>query len=326
MRDGLRRGSRAGTAADRRDSRERNIPPMRILLIEDDREYALLVEEALREIPTVSFEVVHVDRLANALGRLQEEIFGIVLLDLSLPDASGLDTFRAIASQAPETPVVILTGIADERIALQAIQEGAQDYLVKAAVGSDVLVRSIRYSIERHRLLARIRETSVRDTVTGLQNRAGFTVLAEQQLKLADRNHKELVLLLLRTDGHGTGRGEGGEGDSAVRRLAEVLQETFRRSDVLGRIEPDLFAVLAIDAPLSSMQAVLPRLRRNLAALHDELGQASTLVVNVGLARYDPAEPSGQDVLFRAAEKDLAADRVPEGPAGGAVSRRLHLP
>lgn len=299
---------------------------MRILLIEDDRDYALLVQEALREIPTVSFDVVHVDRLDSALRRLQEEIFGIVLLDLSLPDASGLPTFRAIAAQAPETPVVILTGIADERIALQAIQEGAQDYLVKAAVGSDVLVRSIRYSIERHRLLARIRETSVRDTASGLQNRAGFTVLAEQQLKLADRNHKELVLLLLRTAAQpGLGAAEGGDGDGVIRRLAEVLQETFRRSDVLGRIEPDLFAVLAIDAPLSSMQAVLPRLRRNLAALRGELDPASPLVVNLGLARYDPAQPSEQDVLFRAAEADLAADRLPEGAPGGATSRRLHL-
>lgn len=299
---------------------------MRILLIEDDRAYARLVEEALGEIPTVDFEVVHVDHLRSALARLQEDIFGIVLLDLSLPDASGLDTFRAIAAQAPETPVVILTGMADERIALQAIQEGAQDYLVKAAVGSDVLVRSIRYSIERHRLLARIRETSVRDAVTGLQNRAGFTVLAEQQLKLADRNHKELVLLLLRTASRGgPGGGEGGEGDAAVRRLAEALQDTFRRSDVLGRIEPDLFAVLAIDAHLSSMQAVLPRLRRNLAALQEELSPTSPLAVNVGLARYDPAAPSEQDVLFRAAEEDLAADRLPEGAPGGATSRRLHL-
>lgn len=298
---------------------------MRILLIEDDRAYARLVEEALKEIPTVSFEVVHVDHLRNALARLREEIFGIVLLDLSLPDASGLETFRAIAAQAPETPVVILTGMADERLALQAIQEGAQDYLVKAAVGSDVLVRSIRYSIERHRLLARIRETSVRDAVTGLQNGAGFTVLAEQQLKLADRNHKELVLLLLRTAAQGAGGGAGGEGDAAVRRLAEVLQDTFRRSDVLGRIEPDLFAVLAIDAPLSSMQAVLPRLRRNLAALHGELSPTSPLVTNVGLARYDPAAPSEQDVLFRAAEEDLAADRLPERAPGGATSRRLHL-
>lgn len=126
--------------------------PIKILLVEDNPGDVLLLQETLADITHFELELAHVDQLANALNRLQSETFDVVLLDLLLPDSEGLETFVQIYNQVPLTPIVVLTGMADETLALRAMQAGAQDYLVKGqASGSDLLMRSIRYAIERKR-------------------------------------------------------------------------------------------------------------------------------------------------------------------------------
>ncbi len=122
--------------------------PIKILLIEDNPGDVLLLQETLSEITFVELELVPVDRLANALKLLQSEDFDVILLDLVLPDSNGLDTFIQIQEQTPSTPIVVLTGIADETLAMSAMKAGAQDYLVKGQVsGSDLLLRSMRYAL-----------------------------------------------------------------------------------------------------------------------------------------------------------------------------------
>lgn len=126
--------------------------PIKILLVEDNPGDVLLLQETLSEITHFELELAHVERLTQALQRLQEETFDVVLLDLLLPDSTGLETFIHVYNQVPLTPIVVLTGIADETLALRALQAGAQDYLVKGKTsGSELLMRSIRYAIERKR-------------------------------------------------------------------------------------------------------------------------------------------------------------------------------
>jgi two-component system, cell cycle sensor histidine kinase and response regulator CckA len=126
--------------------------PIKILLVEDNPGDVLLLQETLSDITHFELELAHVERLTQALHRLQIETFDVVLLDLLLPDSKGLETFVQIYNQVPLTPIVVLTGMADETLALRAMQAGAQDYLVKGhASGSDLLMRSIRYAIERKR-------------------------------------------------------------------------------------------------------------------------------------------------------------------------------
>jgi sigma-B regulation protein RsbU (phosphoserine phosphatase) len=123
--------------------------PIRVLLVEDNLGDARLIHWMLQ--PTGdSFELVEADRLSSALHRLQAESFGVVLLDLSLPDSQGLETFRAVSAAFPRLPVVVLTGLADETAAIQAVQEGAQDYLVKGQVLDRHLAHALRYAVGRH--------------------------------------------------------------------------------------------------------------------------------------------------------------------------------
>jgi signal transduction histidine kinase/HPt (histidine-containing phosphotransfer) domain-containing protein len=121
------------------------------LLIEDSPDDALLIREFLADARQSVFDVEHVEWLSAALERLARGGIDVVLLDLQLPDSRGLDTFRAVQKASPAVPVVVLSGFEDETTALTAVQEGAQDYLVKGQVGTAVLERAVRYSIERGR-------------------------------------------------------------------------------------------------------------------------------------------------------------------------------
>src|SRR5687767_9987502 len=102
-------------------------PTLRILLVEDNPGDALLVRETLREVPSVAAELDHVERVADAIARLAERPADVVLLDLSLPDASGTEGVARLRAAAPSVPIVVLTGLDDEAVALRAVQQGAQD-------------------------------------------------------------------------------------------------------------------------------------------------------------------------------------------------------
>src|SRR5438067_2454287 len=121
-----------------------------VLLVEDHPGDARLLREFLAETSSAQLRVVEVAQLSEAFKRLGLEPFDVILLDLSLPDTHGLETLAKVHEQVPEVPIVILTGLADEELSLQAMQVGAQDYLIKGQVNSSLLVRSLRYAIERN--------------------------------------------------------------------------------------------------------------------------------------------------------------------------------
>jgi len=122
-----------------------------ILLVEDNPADVRIIQTML-EGHSGEYRIVHVERLSEALTRLTREEFAVVLLDLSLPDSTGLDTISAMRRQAQQIPIIVLTGLDDEEVGIKAVQEGAQDYLVKGQFVSTAFMRAIHYAIERHRL------------------------------------------------------------------------------------------------------------------------------------------------------------------------------
>src|SRR5215207_1073796 len=140
-----------------------NTEPIEILLVEDDPGDARLVDILLAEEDrSSSFEVTHAGRLDEALERLEQQAFDVILLDLSLADSSGLETVDRTRTVAPGTPVVVLSGQDDEDVALQALQSGAQEYLIKGQGDGDLIARSIRYAIERQRADEELRQNEER--------------------------------------------------------------------------------------------------------------------------------------------------------------------
>jgi DNA-binding NarL/FixJ family response regulator len=120
-----------------------------VLLVEDNPGDIRRIRSLLAETPSVHFAWEHVEQLSVATEILRNEPFDLVLLDLSLPDSQGLDTFSRLYPHAICLPIVILTDFNDESLALQAVQAGAQDYFVKGQADAECLVRALRYAIER---------------------------------------------------------------------------------------------------------------------------------------------------------------------------------
>ncbi|MEO0685454.1 MAG: response regulator, partial [Cyanobacteria bacterium J06649_11] len=133
-----------------------------ILLIEDNLAEARLLQELLKDSSLDKFNLVHVKRLSEALDAIDENIstpcfYNIILLDLTLPDSQGLESLKPLMARAPCLPIVVLTNINDEQLAIEAVRKGAQDYLVKNQINSQIIVRSLRYAIERKEYLETLR-------------------------------------------------------------------------------------------------------------------------------------------------------------------------
>ncbi|HEX8517445.1 MAG TPA: response regulator [Bacteroidia bacterium] len=129
-----------------------------ILLVEDNPGDARLIDIYLKESFENIFTLMTADYLSKGLELLEQHVFNIIILDLSLPDSDGLDTFKRIHERAPETPIIVLTGMEDESMGINAMKLGAQDFLVKGKLKISSLKRSIKYSIERYRLLNELSE------------------------------------------------------------------------------------------------------------------------------------------------------------------------
>ena len=126
-----------------------NSAPVRILLFEDNPGDARLIKEYLQESSQSHFSISQTGELTLGLESLRRQLPDIILLDLGLPDSQGLETLLKVKSQAPDSPVIVLTGLSDYEIAIKAMNAGAQDYLIKGEFTSDLLVRAIHYAVAR---------------------------------------------------------------------------------------------------------------------------------------------------------------------------------
>jgi PAS domain S-box-containing protein len=132
---------------------------VQVLLVEDNPGDARLIREMLRDNTDVKFDIQWVEELTDGLDSLRGKPIDIVLLDLMLPDSQGIDTFLAMQTESARIPTIILTGLDDEELAVEALRRGAQDYLLKGDLGSNLLRRSIRYAIERNQSELALRES-----------------------------------------------------------------------------------------------------------------------------------------------------------------------
>jgi two-component system, cell cycle response regulator len=266
--------------------------PVNILLIEDNPGDARLIEELVKEYPSGGFSITVVRTLEQGIQRLKNELFGIVLLDLGLPDSNGLETFVKLRDQELDLPILVLSGLNDEEVAVKAVQEGAQDYLVKGDFRPDQLYRAIRYALERYSLQSELFAMSLIDSLTNLYNRRGFLKLGRQELKTADRLDHGVLLLFMDLDnmkwindtlGHN-------EGDKALRKIADLLRSTFRQSDIIARLGGDEFVVLALNADQDA-ETIKGRFRKAIADYNQRGESSYELSMSIGSAAYRSSSP-----------------------------------
>ncbi len=180
--------------------------PIAVLLVEDSASDAALLEESLSiASPPGQFRFTHVETLAQALAQLSQARFDVMLLDLSLPDSTGRDTFIRARTAAPELPIVVLTGAASERVGLDAVRQGVQDYLRKGQADSAQTARAIRYAIERQRAETELRRArdelelrvaertaDLKRNVEVLQQEVASRMKAEEALRESEERYRML--------------------------------------------------------------------------------------------------------------------------------------
>lgn len=216
--------------------------PVRILVVEDNSRYAELIEHMLGS----GFAADHAPTLGDAVAALQHEGgYGCILLDLGLPGASRLDAVETIRSLAPESPIVVLTGMEDAQLALDAMKAGVQDYLHKGDIDAETLHRSLLYAMERKR--AQLAHEALHDPLTGLPNRTLFRDRCLHALAGIGRVSSGIGVLFVDLDGFkqvNDSLGHAG-GDRLLVETAERLRHALRGGDTVSRFGGDEFTVLA---------------------------------------------------------------------------------
>lgn len=132
---------------------------IKVLMIEDSRPYAQLVLELIEEARGIEISLDHSFRVSTGLEYLKKEVYDVILLDLTLPDSSGIDTLKKVQAEAENVPIVVMTSLDDEDLTSKALQSGAQDYLIKGEFDSNLLVRALKYAIERKQAGDALRES-----------------------------------------------------------------------------------------------------------------------------------------------------------------------
>ena len=248
-------------------------------------------------------ELHRAGELSGALERLSGGGVDAVILDPDLPDSQGIVSFERMYAFAPNIPVIVLTNDGEDDLAVRAVQGSAQDCMRKDEADPSVLLRSVRYAIERHRLLAALRSLSLIDGLTDLYNRRGFNDLGEQYLKLAGRSSRSASLIYLDIDRFKTINDTLGHhvGDRALLSMADTLRDTFRRSDIIARMGGDEFAVLAFETSEENAETLVERLKAELAEVNETTRERFQLSVSIGLARYDGDDAVSLEDLLRQA-------------------------
>lgn len=223
--------------------------PLKILLIEDSPGDTILISKVLQQALPQAHELVTTTTLGEALKIVSEHEFDVALLDRTLPDTGGFNGLHSIQNMSPRLPIIFLTGYIDEALALEAIRQGAQDYLFKDQLDSNMIKRAIQYAVLRKQFESSLIMRANFDTLTGLANR----MLFESRLDIALTKMKRLggiiSVLLIDLDKFKIVNDTLGHiaGDKLLIEVGSRLKQSLRAYDVAARFGGDEFAILLED-------------------------------------------------------------------------------
>ncbi|MGE4496987.1 MAG: diguanylate cyclase [Deferribacterales bacterium] len=283
---------------------------LNVLIVEDNPGDARLIEIMLHDNAQFDFRCKKTDRLSAALDALKAAHYDAVLLDLALPDSFGLETFIKAREASPRTPIVVLTGNDDETIALSAVREGAQDYIVKGQFDEKQLVRAVNYAIERQKTVLHLHKMSFKDELTGLNNRRGFMLKVDELLKINKRGTGVFIIYFIDLDGMKYINDNLGhsEGDKALIDMADIMRKSFRESDVTARLGGDEFAAAVVLETPADAPIVKKRVQERIKKLNDSGIRSYSLSASIGWALCDD-KCSDVDALLNIADEVMYAEK-----------------
>jgi two-component system, cell cycle response regulator len=287
---------------------------IRVLLVEDNPGDARLISIALGESVGCAFRVTVVDSLTVAALSLGSARYDAIVLDLSLPDSSGLDGLKELALAAPHTPIVVLTGFDNDELAVDACRHGAQDYLVKGDTSFSLLARTVRCAMERKAFEVLLAERVYSDALTGLVNRRLFLDRLAHCVMQAKRSPgKQAAVVFIDLDDFKRVNDLQGHlaGDQILRAVANALRTAVRQTDTVARMGGDEFTVL-LD-PIDDAADVAPiaqKLMRGLLAAGGVLRQRTPVTASLGVALFPTHAEDVEGLLLHADQAMYAAKRA----------------
>ena len=280
-----------------------NLSDSTLLVLDDNPGDAFLVEEYLTRVE--GLRVLRAERLSDALRMLHDQPVELIVSDLSLPDACGVDTVVRLRAAAPAATLVVCSGNEDEALAQQLILLGAQDVLRKRTLDEQQLVRTLRFARERKRSEERLAQMAFYDPLTGLANRVKFEEAAAQALARARRKTSRMACMFIDLDGFKEVNDRVGHqaGDALLRDVAQRMRHVFRDYDTIARLGGDEFAILLTDIDnYADVAHIATRLCDALAEPIEVEGQALFVTASVGIAVYPDVAESVPDLIRSADE------------------------
>jgi diguanylate cyclase (GGDEF)-like protein len=306
---------------------------LRVLLVEDSRADEHIVRLMLDEVDSAPLVLSHVSTLAEARQSLRESQFECILLDLTLPDADRLEGLEQVRALAPDVPVVVLTGHDDEQLALDSLHEGAQDYLIKGQVDGSLLIRAIRYSVERQRAELELAYQSTHDVLTGLPNRMLFIDRLALGLARMTRKPSMLAVMFMDIDGFKVINDSLGHdvGDELLSAVAVRLRQALRPGDTVARFGGDEFTILSEEiGDASEAIRIADRLRAALQPSFSLDGRDVFITASIGIVLATDPEQRPEDLLrdadaamYQAKERGKARYELFDEVMRVRVARRL---
>lgn len=281
--------------------------PSRLLLVEDDPAEARRLPELLAQGGPGAYHVVWARGLREALALLTKEHFEAVLVDLSLPDSRGLEPVTRVQAVTPSIPIIVLTETDEEAAVRHALQIGAQDYLVKSTLDSGILIRAVRYAIERKQSEEKLNYLLHYDQLTGLANRRLFQDRLSRKLARAKRKGSAVTALLLGLDRFKTINDTFGHeaADFVLKEVGQLLNQTIRKFETVARLGGDEFAII-LDDPEHENDAtvVAQRILESLTFPFIIDGEEVVVTGSIGIASY-PEDGDSIEQLLACAESAM---------------------
>jgi len=277
---------------------------IKVLLIEDSDVDSQLTQDLLTEWSVEEFKITRTKTLGEGLALLSRERFDAVLLDLSLPDGFGLATVRQVHATSPTIPVVVLSGVSDQSLALQAVQQGAQDYLVKGQGHPELLTRAVRYAIERKRAEEHLTYLAQYDHLTGLVNRSLFRDRLVQAMARSKRMQQPIGVMLLDLDRFKAVNDTFGHdmGDELLKTVSERLKACVREVDTVARMGGDEFTIILEGVTSEeNILMVAKRITESIATPFELKGEHISIGVSIGITIY-PHDDYPVDELLKHAD------------------------
>ena len=282
-----------------------------ILLVEDNKKDIQLITDYISKSSRLNATIQTVDSIKKAKTVMFYQQIDILLIDLNIEGIKCEELFDRFNKETLSIPYIVITNERDEDMGIEAVQKGAQDYLVRSELSERILRRGIIYSMERHEILQSLYRTTIVDELTGLYNRRGLYTLGNQQIELAKRHSDDIFIFYLDLDGMKEINDTLGHdyGDQALLTASKIMHKTFRTTDILSRLGGDEFVTVAVKAQYEFIPIIIQRIKDYIKEENKTLKDYQ-ISMSIGVSKVDLEHETPLDDAIKNADREMYKVKV----------------